>query len=320
MATSGSYNFASTVTRNDIIDFALRKNGAKRRGMALTADEVSEAAFSLNLIVKQWAERSDGAPSLKMWLRKRIRIFLEDGKDQYDTGDSTDHIVAEDDLTTTAMRVAGVATDTAIECDSTTGMTAADQCGIVLDDGTMHWTTIASVTDADTFVIDDQLPSGAAIDNAIYTYTSNAQAPLGVVTSMLRYSNGNETPVAFDMSVEDYDAIFDKTVEGTVAAFYYERQRASGVFYCDVKSDTDLEELRLTVHYPTQDLDAAGDEADFPAQWLRALGWMLCIDMAPEYGIPVDPGWSTSLTEALTIAKGSDPETTDIFFEPERVG
>jgi len=98
MATSGSFDFISTVTRNDIIDFALKKAGIKRKGFALDADQISDAAFALNLILAQMKENSDGAASLKLWLRKRIRIFLQDGKDQYDTSDSTDHIVAEDDL------------------------------------------------------------------------------------------------------------------------------------------------------------------------------------------------------------------------------
>lgn len=315
MATSGTYNFPSTVTRNDFFDYALRKIGVKKRGMTLNAGEISDCGFALNLILQQWRERSDGAPSIKMWLRKRIRIFLETDKDIYSTTD--DHIVAEDDLTTTAMRVAGIATDTIIECDSTTGMTAADVAGVVLDDGTIHWTTIASITDTDTFVINDALPSGSAIDKAIYTYTNKAQPPVNILTKNLKYSTGTETPLD-DMELIDYDNIFDKTVTGQIAAFYYERQINEGVFYTDVKSDNDLDQIRLTVHYPIQDIGAAGDNVDLPAQWLRALGWMLAIEMAPEYGVPISQDWAGIAAEALAIAKGSDPETTDIFFEPER--
>ena len=313
--TSGTYDFPSTVTRNDFFDYALRKIGVKKRGMTLRAEDITDCSFALNLILQQWRERSDGAPSVKMWLRKRIRIFLEEDKDIYSTTD--DHIVAEDDLVTTAMRVAGVATDTIIECDSTTGMTALDTCGIVLDNGTIHWTTVASVTDGDTFVLTDQLPSAAAIDKAIYTYTNKAQPPVNILTKMLRYSSGSESDIA-DMDLDDYDGIFDKTVTGNVAAVYYERQRGEGVFYFDVKSNTDLDQVRMTVHYPIQDLGAAGDTVDLPAQWLRALGWMLAIDMAPEYGVPIGQDWAGIAAEALAIAKGSDPETSDLFFECER--
>lgn len=70
----------------------------------------------------------------------------------------------------TQMRVAAIALATTMEVDSTTGMLAGDKVGIELDDDTIHWTTIASVTDGDTFELTDGIPAGgaAAIDNDIY--------------------------------------------------------------------------------------------------------------------------------------------------------
>lgn len=318
MATSGSYDFAAGVTRNDIIDFALRKIGAKKRGMTTSAENVTDAAFALNLILQGLRENSDTSHSIKMWKRTRIRLFLEDGKDIYDTSDATDHIVAEDDLTTTAVKVAISATDTSIDIDATTGISASDVIGIVLDDGTMHWTTVASVTDTDTLVVDDQFPSAAAVDNAVYAYTANAQPPVEILTRMLRYEGGTESDV-YKMDLEDYDGIYDKSVTGTPVGMYYERQRASGVFYLDVKANNDLEEIRMTVRYPIQDLDAAGDNLDVPAQWLRYIGWLLAIDIAPEHGIPIDPAWQGNVTMAYEAATKSDPETSDLFFEPDRI-
>lgn len=71
----------------------------------------------------------------------------------------------------TAMRVAAVATDTTLEVDSTTGILADDIIGILLDDGTIHWTDVDSITDGDTLVISSGIPAGdsAAIANAVYT-------------------------------------------------------------------------------------------------------------------------------------------------------
>jgi len=318
MATSGSYNFASAVTRNQIIEYAARKIGAKKRGFTMSAEDVTDFAFSLNLILQNLRENSDTAHSVKMWLRKRIRIFLEDGKDQYDTSDATDHIVAEDDLTTTAVKVAISATDTSIDIDSTSAATAGDVIGVALDDGTMHWTTVASVTDSDTLVVDDQFPSAAAVDKAVYIYTSNAQPPVAILTRMLRYENATEAEV-HEMDLDDYDGIYDKSVTGTPVSMYYERQRASGVFYLDVKADNDLEEIRMTVRYPIQDVDSAGDNLDVEGQWLRYIGWLLAIDMAPEHGVPADETWQLNVQLAYEAAMKSDPETSDLFFEPDRV-
>ena len=71
---------------------------------------------------------------------------------------------------TTQMRVAAIALATTMEVDSTTGMIAGDRVGIKLDSDDIHWTTVASITDADTFELTDGIPAGeaAAIDNDVY--------------------------------------------------------------------------------------------------------------------------------------------------------
>lgn len=318
MATSGSYDFHAAVTRNDIIEFAARKIGVRKRGMTMKAEDVTDFAFALNMIIVGLRENSDTSHSIKPWLRKRIRIFLEDTKDVYDTSDATDHIVAEDDLVTTAVKVAGAATDTTIDVDSIAGIADDYVLGIVLDDGSLHWTTVNGTPAGDTVTFDDQLPSASAVDSAVYSYTANCQPPVQILTRMLRYEGGTETEV-YSMDLEDYDGIYDKSVTGTPVSFYYERRRDAGVFYMDVKANDDLEEIRMTVRYPIQDLDSAGDNLDFDGQWLRYLGWLLAIDMAPEYGVPIEQSWAGNVTLAYEAATKSDPETSNLFFEPGRV-
>jgi hypothetical protein len=80
----------------------------------------------------------------------------------------------------TQFRIGAAATDTIMEVDATAGMTAGDIVGVTLDNGAIHWTTIASVTDGDTFVLTAGIPAGesAAIDNDIYTSLFKAMANL----------------------------------------------------------------------------------------------------------------------------------------------
>ena len=59
---------------------------------------------------------------------------------------------------------------TIITVDSSTGMSAEEKIAIVLDIGSLHTTTIGSVTNSTTIVIDDALPSKASKDNRVYTY------------------------------------------------------------------------------------------------------------------------------------------------------
>jgi len=58
-------------------------------------------------------------------------------------------------------------TETTMLVDSTTGMAAGDRVGIELDSDAVHWTTIASITDATTFVLTTGLPSAAGDDNKV---------------------------------------------------------------------------------------------------------------------------------------------------------
>ena len=107
MTTSGSYDFSDTVTRDDIIHYGLRKIGVLKRGQTLGADDISDASFALNLIIKQWQDRSDGSPSVKMWLRKRLVLFLQNDQYEYHIGaNAADHCAEADDLLETTITAA----------------------------------------------------------------------------------------------------------------------------------------------------------------------------------------------------------------------
>jgi hypothetical protein len=80
----------------------------------------------------------------------------------------------------TEMRVQAVATDTTIEVDATTGMLSGDSITFVLDDDSVHHSIIASITDGDTLVIDDVIPSGrtADVDADVFTNRWNDMSNL----------------------------------------------------------------------------------------------------------------------------------------------
>lgn len=71
----------------------------------------------------------------------------------------------------TTIRIQANGGDTTIEVGSTTGMTAWDRIGIVLDNNEIHWALISSITDGDTLVINIAIPTGrtAAVGKAVYT-------------------------------------------------------------------------------------------------------------------------------------------------------
>lgn len=79
MATSGSTNFA--VTRDDIINRALRLLGVVAQGETPTTDQVTEAAVALNGLVKAW--QAEGMP---LWAIKSYNVPLTNGTSSYEIG------------------------------------------------------------------------------------------------------------------------------------------------------------------------------------------------------------------------------------------
>lgn len=314
MASSGSANFS--VTGKKILEGALRSIGVLGRGRALSGDDVSTGLEALNMLVKQWQGKADFAPGLKVWARKRVTLFLQDGEYEYDLGPSGDHATAS--YTETAMRVAASANATTMEVDSTTGMTAGDYIGIVLDSGSIHWTTIDSVTDADTVELTTGVTGAAAIDNKVYFYTTKIQRPLEILTLNLRDSNGIDIPLERMRTLEEYEGIADKDVAALPTRYFYETALTNGVLRFDTAPDDVSYLAKLVVLRPIDDFDTQTDDADYPQHWYRALKFALALDLAPEYGKEPGANLLRRAAEALAIAQNVDPEVSDEFFEPER--
>ena len=68
--TSGTWTFS--VMRDDIIRHAMLDIGALDGEEVPTAQEITDCAFRLNMIVKQWMGNMDFAHGLKMWQRQSL--------------------------------------------------------------------------------------------------------------------------------------------------------------------------------------------------------------------------------------------------------
>lgn len=132
-----------------------------------------------------------------------------------------------------------------------------------------------TVTDGDSsYTI---APSGADVTaatplrvlQAFYTPTGGANTPMNVYN---RY-DFNLLPVT-------------SSTEGEPINLYYQPLATSGVIKLwppPTNSTT-----QVTIHYqsPYEDMDAAGNDLDFPSYWVQALIYTLAWSLAPEYGIP----------------------------------
>jgi len=318
LATSNSYDFGKTVTRDDIIKYGLRKIGVLKRGQTLGSDDLADASTALNLIIKQLQDRSDGSPSVKMWLRKRLVLFLQDNQYEYRIGSSAvDHCADVDDLLETTLSAAATSGASTLTLNSVSGAATTNYIGLYQDNGIIHWTTINGAPAGNVVTLTAVTTNDAASGNPVYVYSTRVEPPLYLLTQFYRNENGDDWPMS-TLSVEEYDLIPDKNQQGTPNSFYYEKSLTEGLFFLDTAAEDARDTIRMTAHYPAQDMDAAGDTFDFADIWLRPLGYMLGLDLSPEYDIPIDQGLMALTTEAVKTARDSDPETTNLVFESGR--
>lgn len=120
-------------------------------------------------------------------------------------------------------------------------------------------------------------PSGADITNV---------QPLKVVQALYTVSGASAVPMNVYNRYDFQELPNLSTIEGTPVNLYYQPLRTSGVIKLWPTPDNST--TTVTIHYqaPFEDMDAAGDDFDFPAYWIQALIYNLAWSLSPEYGIP----------------------------------
>lgn len=312
MTTSNSVTF--NPNRDSIIRQSALLVNAIGAGVTMGAQTLSDFNFMLNAMVKSW--QADG---LHVWTTAEATLFPVVGQVRYGAGTgATDHITQT--YYETAITTAEAAAQTVLSVDLTTNMTAADFIGIILDDGTTHWTTIVSKAST-TVTITVALPSVASAGNPVFTYTTKIVRPLKVVDAR-RYTiaSGNDTPMGPIISRNEYQNLSMKTQAGQLVQLFYDAQLVLGYFYLWQVPSRTTDLVKFTWHRPIQDFNTAADNADLPQEWLLTLVYNLAQLMMPQY--PVSPQKARQINDMapqlLMNMRGFDREGESIYFAPDR--
>jgi hypothetical protein len=312
MASSGSVDFS--VSRDDIIKGALRAARIIGKDQTPNSSEITNAAQALNMIVKQWQGKADFAPGLKEWSRKTGYVFLQPGQSEYALGPSGDHATSA--YVTTTLSAAKAANATSVSVTSVTGMTIGDFVGVVLTSGAIGWSTISAIPGALT--IPSNSLGTAPIGARVFAYTTKMRRPLEILTAVLRDTLGEDFPVVF-MKREEYEALPVKGTDGTPTKLLYEPFLTNGRLTFNAEPDDATKVLRIVFWGSMEDFDALNDTPDYPQEWFRPLKYQLAIDSWPEYKEGDPPKILVTLrNESLLIAQNTNPDTTDLSFEPNR--
>lgn len=285
MASSGSYNFATD--RDTLIADAHLYIGAIGEGETPSANQVTEAARMLNMIVK--LREADGMP---LWAIKRGYILPFSGASSINTNS---HVVVAYDTTTLGGDEA--AAQTALTVASITGFSASDQLGIELDDGSIDWTTINGAPSGTTITATAGLTSAASSGNRVFGYTASSeriQKPLRILHADILQLANNTSHSINVVSEQDYFGLGSRTTEGTPNQIYYSRVPSSdtaletnGTIFVYPRFSAGDHVIEFTYQRPFMDFDASTDEPDFPQAFYLPIVIELAALLGPKFGVPL---------------------------------
>lgn len=313
MSTSGSSDFNST--RDEIIKAAYRKIGVIRATQTPNAQLITDGAEALNAMVKHWQGKG-----IHVWTVTEATLFPQPGQTQYAISNAatSDHVTSS--FVTTSVRIEAASGSTVISVDSITGFNNGDFIGIVVDDGSVHWTTINGAPAALTITLTSGLDDSAAVGNKIYAYTTKIVRPLKIVDA--RWIDDDtllESPTVSMMARLDYRRLPNKSQTGSVTQAFYDPQLTTG--YLNLWHVPAVFEgyVNFTWHRPIEDFDAAGDNPDLPQEWIRTLIWSLAQELGPEFDVPAQK-WAIvqqMAAQSLDDMDGWDRENEPVDFQPD---
>ena len=304
MATSGSTDFNLTGTQ--WVTDALELIGVVKEGTDITDQQLDRGLRAANRLLK-----SESA-EFHLWKFEEITIFGVVGQAKYDLPGANGALTA--DIATTTTDADEATSQTVISVTKTTGFTNSDTIGIVLDDDTIHWTTISSFVTDDTVTIASGLASAAASGNKVYVYTTAVVRPLKVLTARSSL-NDNDTPELQVLGRTEYDNLPDKTIEASPVQVYYDPQITIGELFLWPTPDDVAKVYKITVQQPIEDLDAGTDNIDVPQEWLDYLVYKLAIRRAPAYGKSLSQEILLVYAELKDRVESWDEEDEPISFQ-----
>lgn len=309
MARSGSSNF--TVTRNDLIIEAYELLGVEQENEPLTSDMIAKATRTLNMMVKS----IQAMPEKRLWKTETVRLFLQKGQKKYLLGSTGDK--AAIDFVTTELSANAVSGASTIDVDSIIGISNGDNIGIVLDTGSIQWTTVNGAPSGSTITLTNVLTGDASTDQRIYSYTTGIVRPLRVVGCRYVADDQTENPI-YVVSRQEYDDLPNKNDSGRINQVYYDPQLDNGELLVWNVPDDAENSLSLTCYFPLEDFDTASNNPDFPVEWFEALAFGLAYRLSYKMGVKGEDrmGLKAEYEQRLMEVGNWDKEITDVFIDP----
>lgn len=326
MTVSGTTSF--TQTQYQVIQTAFGILNVYGIGRTFSNEDYSLAVNMLNLMIKAW-----GAKGLHLWCKEEAVLYLQQYQAQYGFGNSNSiglapayatvasgsHIT----LTTAAIPVS----TTLIPVLSSSGLVIGMNLGLVQSDGTLFWTTIATIPDSTSITITVGPSVDVVLNANVYAFTTLLNKPYRIISARIRSgfdygssSTINET-IMNPLSHADYYDLPTKTNNGLANQFYYDPQTDYGVIDLWSRPADCSYRVHFTYERIIDDITNVADTFDFPVEWLEAITWQLALRLAFPFAklkqyAEIKEMASLMLVDLLDW----DSEVTGVSFQPDRDG
>jgi hypothetical protein len=321
MAVSGTTTF--TVTRDQIIESALRSLAVLEEGAQPSATTIENSSFSLNLILKKW--QSEG---IKLWTVVEYVIPLVNSQTAYTIGPSSNYDLNADKplrviqafLRNMTSPTNGVGQISLLSGGS--GYTSQPSNPVSVSGGTGSGATF-NLTFSGGAVTGVALESNGgnyAVGDVLTMLGGSYTTPATITVNSL-YNTFIDLPMNL-ISQQEYNILGSKSSQGTTNSVFYKAWRDYGevkVFLTPNANTAEYYELHLTVQRPIMDITKPNENFDFPSEWFLALKWALVAELASDYEKTLND--KQYYEQKATVLKNElmdwDIEWTSTYFQPD---
>lgn len=293
-------------TVGDLVRDSLR--AAAISGIQIEADEsdFAQGFSALNDLLAAWQ-----AKQIHIWSETEAVMPLNSGQSKYVFG--TDHAFTDYQYTTADAAISGA---TALDVGSTAGALAGDFIGIELSTGVRQWTTVATVTDSDTFALTDALEAAVNDGASVYVYRTACDIPVRFTSVRYADSHTSDEVSTWQISRQEYYDQTSKTAQGAVNQWYYSRQLTNSYLNVWPTANSCTNLIRFTFIKPQYVAQDQSEDVQVPPEWYNAIKWQLAADLGAIYNIDANKQMLLEQKAQIYLndAIGSDTDFSSIQF------
>lgn len=310
MATSGNYTI--TVNKTTLIEDALREAGVIDDYESVAGTMYDFMGRRLNQLIKHLQTKG-----LHLWRMVDCTLLLEEDKIEYTLGPSGDRF-AEDmvrTVTTDDVAIAG----TTYTISSSSGMTVSDVVAIEMDDGELHWDTIATIPDSTSITVSTGPTTAATSGATVYSYTSLAPKPLRITEAYLVMQDNEDSHTPLNIvSREEYMRLNSKNTASNPVDIYFRPDIDNSYLKVWPTSDDNIQRIVMSCQLPFETMDTSTNTLAMPDWWQQPLHLSLSYIAARKYRAPEEVArrLDKDSKQSVQDAEDFDVETTYIEMVP----